>query len=159
MWIAGLCAFPPLISSVALPLSAAGATVATPFSVPVDRNYQFLLKFEFPSTEARLQDIIVGTNYRAECDKEPASLTGKPEYGRPIPIRIVIRKAKDQSIVVNEQYTSLCALGHENNRKTRRIGWVNLTHGEYTAEVTNIAGQDGLTNTKTSIALVPGGGK
>ncbi|HJW56598.1 MAG TPA: DUF5625 family protein [Burkholderiaceae bacterium] len=159
LWIAGLCAFPPLISNLALPLSAAGAAVATSFTVPVDKNYQFVLQFEFASTEARLQDSIVGRNYRAECDKEPTSLAGKPEYGRPIPIQVVIRKAKDRSIVVDEQFTSLCVLGHADNRKTRSIGWVALTRGEYTVEVTNVTAQDGLTTTRTFISLVPGGGK
>lgn len=159
MWIAGLCFFPPLIGNTAFPLNAVGSTVSAPFAVPVDKSYQFVLQFEFSSTEARLQDKIVGSSYRTECDKDPAALTDKPEFGRPIPIRVVIRNAKDRSIVTDEKFTSLCVLWHVDNKKTRGIAWVKLTRGEYIAEVTNLTAQDGLASIKTFIALVPGGGK
>lgn len=159
MWIAGLCSFPPLVSHLALPMNLGGESVTTSFTVPVEKNYQFILHFEFASTDARLQDAIVGRSYSAECDNEPNSLVDKPEYGRPIPIRVVVRRAKDRLILVDKQFTSLCLLGHVDNRKTRSVGWVALPRGEYTAEVTNVAAQKDLTNTKTFISLVPGGGK
>ena len=159
MWIAGLCTFPPLINDASLPLSSAGAAVTTPFSVPVDKDYKFILEFEFKSAEARLRDMIVGGSYRTECEKEPAALLGKPEYGRPIPVRVVVRKAKDRTVVIDQQFTSLCVVGHVANRKSRGIGWVSLTRGEYTAEITNVDAQEDMTDIKTSISLVSGSGK
>ena len=159
MWIAGLCSFPPLVSHIALPMNTGGEFVVESFTVPVDKNYQFILQFEFASTDARLQDTIVGKSYSAECDKEHNSLAGKPEYGRPIPIRIVVRSKTDRSILIDKQFTSLCLLGHVDNRKTRSVGWVTLSRGEYTLEVTNISAQNDLNNVQTFISLVPGGGK
>ena len=159
MWIVGLCVFPPLISDVSLPLSSAGAAATASFSVPVDKNYQFILEFEFGSTEARLQDKIVGSNYRAECEKEPAALLGNPEYGRPIPVRVVIRKAQDRSIVVDRNFISLCMLGHMSNKKSRGVGWVTLARGDYTVEIANLVAQDHLADIKTSISLVSGSAK
>jgi Domain of unknown function (DUF5625) len=159
MWIMGLCSFPPLISDLSFSLDAAGTPVASAFSVPVDRSYEFVLDFEFASTEARLQDRIVGTNYEAACSTEPTSLLGKSEYGRPIPIRVVIRKSSDKAILVESEFLTLCVKGQISNRKSRSIGWVALPRGEYIAEVTNLAVQEGLAEMKTSISLVPGGGK
>lgn len=159
MWIVGLCAFPPLISSTVLPLQTVGTVTSSSFTVPVDKNYQFLLEFEFTSTEARLQDKIVGNNYAAGCQSNPTALAGQPEYGRLIPIRVVIRRSNDRSVVVDSRYETLCLQSHINNRKSRSIGWVTLSRGEYTAEITNLAVQDGLLDTKTSFSLVPGSGK
>ncbi|WP_411969922.1 DUF5625 family protein [Paucibacter sp. DJ2R-2] len=159
MWIVGLCVFPPLIGSTALPLQTAGIATSSSFTVPVDKSYQFLLEFEFASTEARLQDKIVGNNYAAGCQSNPMSLAGQAEYGRPIPIRVVIRRANDSSVVVDSKFVTLCLQSHSNNRKSRSIGWVTLARGEYTAELTNLAAQDGLTHTRTSFSLVPGGRK
>lgn len=159
MWITGLCSFPPLIGNTAFPLNKEGSTVSAHFTVPVDKNYQFVLEFEFSSTQARLQDKIVGNNYQTECDKNPEALTNKPDFGHPIPIRVVIRKAQDRSVVTDETITSLCMLGHGDYKKTRGIAWVTLTRGNYIAEVTNLIAQDGLENVKIFLALVPGEGK
>ncbi|MFO1249893.1 MAG: DUF5625 family protein [Inhella sp.] len=148
-----------MIETTALTLSAAGSSVEKPFTVPVDQSYQFILQFEFSSAEARLQDTIVGDNHRAECDEAPELLADKPEYGRPIPIRVLIRRVKDQTVVIDKQFTSRCVLGFADKLKTRRIGSVNLARGEYTAELINVSAQDGLSNIKTFIALVPGTGK
>jgi len=160
MWITGLCAFPALVSPVSLPLSSGGETVSASFTAPVDKRYQFVLRFDFESTEARLNDEIVGKRqYRPECDDGSNSLVGNPEYGRPIPIRVVIRAAKDRSVVVDKQFTSLCAMGHVDASRTRSVGWVTLLSGDYTMEATNVEPQAGLTNVRTFIYLVSGGGK
>ena len=159
LWIAGLCAFPPLIENTSLPLTTAGATVSAPFTVPVDLRYQFVLQFEFPSTEARLQDTLVGSRYQTECETDPAALADKPEFGRPIPLRLIIRNAKDHSLVTDEQVTSLCVLGHAGNKKSRAVAWVTLSRGDYTAEISNLSAQTGLDDVNTFIALVPGSSK
>lgn len=159
MWIVGLCSFPPLIDEISLPINTTGASVKTSFSAPVDKNYQFILNFEFASTEARLQDTLVGQRFQKACDTAPASLLGKSEYGHPIPIRILIRRANDQSVLLDQEFTSLCVLGHANNRKSRSVGWVTLDRGEYIAEITNVAAQEGFTDTEVFVALVPGVGK
>jgi hypothetical protein len=159
MWITGLCSFPSLIENVPLPLDAVATVRSSSFTVPVDKNYEFLLEFEFVSTEARLQDKMVGSSYAADCEDNPTSLLEKPEYGHPIPIRVVIRHAVNRAVIVDAKFITLCIQGHAGNRKMRSIGWVTLARGEYTAEVTNLAIQDGFANIKASVSLGPGSGK
>lgn len=159
MWITGLCSFPPLIDALPFPLDAGGSTVSSAFSVPVDKNYEFFMSFEFVSTEARLQDKLVGSNYGAACDRGPAPPLAKSEYGRPIPIRIVIRKMSDKSIVIDSEFVTLCVQGWMDNHKGRSIAWLALSQGEYTAEVTNVTAQEGFGAVTSSISLVAGGAK
>ena len=156
LWVTGLCVFPPLIEPMAFPLTVAGAKVSVPFSAPVDKSYQLQLGFEFSSTEARLKDQIVGTKYQTECDHDPATLTGRPEFGKPIPIRVVIRKEDDKEVAIDQQFLSLCSNGFINNTKWRGVGWVTLPRGKYIGEITNLIAQDELTNTKIFITLAPG---
>lgn len=159
MWIAGLCAFPPLIRDVPLPLDAAGATVSVPFTAPVDKRYQLVLGFDFPSVQARLQDVVVGDRYHAACVSSPESLVGRPGFGRAVPIRVVIRRAEGGDVVVDQTFTSMCVFGHSEHRKWRSVGWVQLPRGPYTAEITNVDAQPGLEGVKTVVSLVPGGRK
>lgn len=156
MWLASLCVFPPLIPDTPLPLDQAGMTVKHPFVVPVDKRYLWTLIFVFPSIEAGLADKIVGSRFDPRCLSDPASLSGQVEFGRPIPIHIVIRRAKDRVAILDTTFQTLCHFGYVGDKKSRAVGWVELVRGEYIAEVTNLAAQDGLSAVKTTVSLVPG---
>ena len=164
MWIAGVCAFPPLFSGQNIDLSTTGASVTKSFEVPVEKSYPLAVRFEFPSNEARLSDQIVGERYSEHCHGD-VRYDAIPEgqrkgLGQPIPFRVVIRKTADHSTVIDRTFVSLCVTSHDGeNAKTRTIGWLPLATGNYVAEVTNIEGQSGLLGVKTAISLYGGQGK
>ncbi|XZG71565.1 DUF5625 family protein [Chitinibacteraceae bacterium HSL-7] len=163
MWIAGLCAFPPLFSGQPIDLGSAGAVVKTSFEVPVEKSYPLAMTFEFASVEARLNDQIVGERYSEHCQGD-VQYSAIPEQqrkglGQPIPFRVVIRKAADHAIVLDRTFVSLCVTSHGQNAKTRTIGWLPLATGHYVAEVTNLEGQSGLPGVKTALSLYGGQGK
>lgn len=164
MWIAGLCAFPPLFSGEPIDLSLAGTSITKSFQVPVEKGYPLAVIFEFPSIEARLADQVVGDRHTEKCqgdiryDEIPEAQ--RKGIGQPIPFRVVIRKAADRAVVFDRAFVSLCLTSHDlKNSKTRTIGWVPLAVGEYVAEVTNIEAQSSLPGVKTTISLYGGQGK
>lgn len=163
MYVSSLCAFPPPIPNEPLPMASAGLAVSKEFEAPVDKAYAFDLVFEFPTGDARLSDQILGKWPMEYCGKniayEDIPVTHRAVMGRPIPIRIVIRKISDRSIVADQTHVTLCSSGHTSTMKWRPIGWVNLTRGKYIAEVTNLKSQPGLEGVKTMFTLVGGRGK
>ena len=164
MWIAGLCAFPPLFSGEHIDLSVTGASVTKSFDAPVEKSYPLAVTFEFPSIEARLSDQIVGDRYSDKCQGEihyeKIPEVQRKGLGRPIPFRVVIRKAVDRSVVLDRTFVSLCVTSHNGkNAKTRTIGWLPLAVGDYVAEITNLEGQSSLHGVKTEISLYGGQGK
>lgn len=164
MWIAGLCAFPPLISGEPIDLGKPGTSITKSFQVPVEKSYPLVVTFEFPSVEARLADQIVGSRYSKKCqgdiryDEIPEAQ--RSGLGQPITFKVVIRKAADRAVVLNRTFVSLCLTSHDGkNSKSRTIGLVSLAVGEYVAEITNLEGQSGLPGVKTAISLYGGQGK
>ncbi len=164
MWIAGLCAFPPLFSGQQIDLSVTGALVTKSFEVPVEKSYPLAVTFEFASVEERLSDKIVGERYGELC-RGDVRYDAIPEgqrkgLGQPIPFRVVIRRAADNSIVIDRTIVSLCVTSHDGkNAKTRTIGWLPLATGNYVAEVTNLERQSSLPGVKAAISLYGGYGK
>lgn len=163
MWLSFLCVFPPLISDEPLSLERAGTSMAKAFTVPVNKKYAFDLRFEFPSVKARIQDQIVGSrfdeNCRSDIKYQEIPEPKRVDLGRPISFRIVIRRKSDSAILIDRAFNSLCITSHVDNKKWRTIGWVELTRGEYTTEITNLEAQVGLASVKTYISLVAGHGK
>lgn len=163
MWVATLCAFPPLISRLPLSLADAGATVASAFTAPVDKVYQLELEFEFPTVEARLQDRVVGTLFDKSCLDEAVpqnpAWAGRRGAGRVIPLRLVIRRQTDRAVVIDRTFQSRCAIGHADRRKWRAVGAVELARGDYLAQITNLQSQAGLDGISTSFSLTAGHGK
>lgn len=164
MWIVGLCAFPPLFSEEYIDLSVTGASITKSFEVPVEKSYPLAVTFEFPSTEARLSDQIVGDRYSDKCQGdiryEDIPEAQRKGLGQPIPFRVVIRKAADRSVVLDRIFVSLCETSHNGkSAKTRTIGLLPLLVGDYVAEITNINGQPSLSGIKTAISLYGGYGK
>lgn len=164
MWIAGLCAFPPLFSGEHIDLSIPGTSIAKSFGSPVAKSYPLAVTFEFPSLEARLADQVVGDRYSENCRDgiryEEIPEVQRKGLGRPIPFRVVIRKSVDRSVVLERTFVSLCETSSNGkNSKTRTIGWLPLAVGDYVAEVTNLEGQSDLSGVKTAISLYGGQGK
>ena len=163
MWVTSLCAFPPLFSDVPIKLAVTNATATSTFTAPVDKIYPLDITFEFPSVEARINDQIVGDRYIETCignvryDEMPE--VQKKGIGRPIPFKVVVLKAADRSIVINQTFESKCITSHNGTEKIRTIGWLRLPVGDYVAEVTNLQAQSDLSNVTTTISLDGGSGK
>jgi len=164
MWILTLCAFPPLFSGEPINLNKAGATVIRSFTVPVEKSYPLAVTFEFPSVESRLNDQIVGDRFSENCqgiiryDEIPE--IKRHGLGLPIPFKVIVRKAADRSIVIDQTFESLCETSSNGtNAKTRTIGWLALPTGNYIVEVTNLQVQPNLTDVNTTISLYGGHGK
>lgn len=164
LWASSLCVFEPPFSGVPIDLTTGLATAATTFKAPVDKRYLLAITFQFVSNEARLADQVVGDRYDVSCEGR-AHLDTIPEsrrtgLGRPIPFKVVIRKASDRSLIIDDTFETLCMMSHDGNgAKTRAIGWLALPVGSYIAEVTNLRAQAGLGGVRTSLALYSGQGK
>lgn len=164
MWVTSLCAFPPLFSEEPIELTTAGATALRTFSVPVEKSYPLAVTFEFPSVKARLNDPVVGDRHTENCQgkipyQEIPEINRKG-LGLPIPFKVIVRKASDHSVVLDQSFESLCITSHNGtNAKTRTIGWLTLPIGNYIAEVTNLQGQSALAGVRTTISLYGGQGK
>jgi hypothetical protein len=163
MWAAFLCTFPPLIDDTEISLERSGLVLNQSFEAPVGKSYSLYLNFVFPSVEARLHDVIVGDRYRPECielkryDDIPEKI--RIGLGRPIPLRVVVRKSEDKSVILEQTFQSWCSAWHAGSTKGRIVGFVSLEHGAYTIEVFNEQVQTGLSEIKTYIGLVSGGHK
>jgi hypothetical protein len=114
MFISSLCAFPPLIKETPLSLAKSGTSISIPFTVPVDKRYEFILTFESQSTEERWPVEIIGTRYDHNYCVGDVPYQEIPEemrkgLGRPIPFRVVIRRIEDRAIIVDRSFNSLSA--------------------------------------------------
>lgn len=167
MLATGLCAFPPLIPDTPLPLAGAAPSVTVAFTVPVDKSYEFDLRFT-PQSKEDLQRIgrVAGTHYDGEyCEGktsyEEIPLARREGLGQPIPVRVVLRRQPDGTLVADQTFTSLCrfAAGGADMAVLRKIGRVELVRGDYSAEVSSPGAVPELEGIKTSFLLVSGGRK
>lgn len=163
MWITTLCSFPPLFKDAPIDLDKAGASISTTFTVPVRKSYPLEINFEFPTVEARLNDNIVGSRYDENCQGGTQYIdipvSKRVGLGRPIPFRVVIRKESNKAVIVDRIFESLCVASHVGNKKSRTIGWLDLTEGSYLGEVISLESQSKLEGVKTTISLIAGYGK
>jgi hypothetical protein len=164
MFVTSLCAFPPLLHHVPISLEAQGETASVAFTVPVEKEYEFDLEFDFPSREAISEDQVVGKSYDQYCQNVPldeVEWTPGNVRGRPIPVQVLVRNKRDGQLIVNQTFNTLCmyASGGKNFDKWRKIGRVRLAVGEYTFEIKNVKAQAGLAEVHTYISLVGGHGK
>lgn len=167
MFVLFLCGAPRLFSDEPIDLTIAGSTVTRSVTAPIDMIYGLEVTFEFPSTEARHNDHVVGSTYANLCmglvshdtpEFERIRYEDIPDIQRrvlgvPIPFKVVVRQAKDGSVVVEGTFESLCTTGWSANSKHRDIAWVRLPIGDYIAEVTNLQAQSGLLGVHTTISL------
>lgn len=161
MWITGLCSFPPLIPKTEVSIREPGLVLSKEFNVPVDKSYLLDLKFIFPSTEARLQDEIVGDGRSSNYCSGEVEYGVIPEnerigLGRPIPFKVIVRKLDDSAQVIEKTFHSLCKTSHMTNDKGRDVGRLNLKEGGYKIEVYNLLPQTAFGNIKVQMGLVSG---
>jgi hypothetical protein len=164
MFATTLCAFPPLISDLPLSLAESGTVATKAFTVPVDKSYFFDVNFEFPSADAFLHDSTVGTRFDANCrlPYHDIPIQKRDGLGRPIAFHVLIRRRSDRAVVIDRTFESLCLYARGGPKwtvKTRTIGRVELTRGQYIAEIENLEAQPGLAGVKASVSLVAGHGK
>lgn len=165
MYISSLCGFPPLVQNAPLSLESAGSSASVPFAVKVDKTYPVNLDFVFPSADAYQRDEVVGSRFDSNCrpgvkyDDIPAAQ--RVGLGRPIPFRVRVRRKSDQVVVIEQTFNSLCQVSSAAHlaSKSRQIGPLALTRGQYILEVTNLQAQAGLEGVKTAFSLVAGHGK
>lgn len=168
LFVLFLCGAPRLFSDEPIDLTIEGFSVTRSVTASIDMTYELVMTFEFPSNEARLNDQIVGDNYTKSCmglvsheipGIERIRYEDIPDIerrvlGRPIPFNLVVRKATDHSVIVDQTFQSLCCSGHNAQKeKYRDIAWVRLPIGDYIAEVTNLQGQPDLTGINTTISF------
>jgi hypothetical protein len=75
---------------------------------------------------------------------------------------VLIRRQTDNAVVIDRTFDSLCLNaqgGPKGYVKMRTIGRIELTRGQYIAEIENLEAQPGLAGVKTSVYLVAGHGK
>jgi hypothetical protein len=166
MFLASLCAFPPLILNEPLSLTSAGSVASKKFVVPVDKAYVFDLAFEFSSKKAFNQRHVLDSEYGIGCQDdstvEEMNAERRGDANGAIPIHISIRRQSDGRLLVDRTFISRCKFavsGSEHPTVWQKIGQVELKRGTYYAEVTNLEPQAGLDDVKTSFSLVGGHGK
>jgi Domain of unknown function (DUF5625) len=162
MWITGLCVFWPPLPPTEISIQDTGLILNKEFNAPVDKSYLLLLRFTFPSNEARLKDELVGAwrtssfctsniEYDAIPQRERSSL------GLPIPFRIVVRTNPAGTPLVEQTFHSLCTSGHNlSDGKYRDVGRIELKEGAYRIEVYNLQPQPAFRGVKVQMSLVSG---
>jgi len=167
MWISMLCGFPPLIPETDIDLENPGIVLNTTFEVSVEKSYVLLFSFYFPTDQDRVNDHIIGRYDQyckwclTECD--PNNIIRDEEdrklYGKVIPVRIIVRKLSDSTIVIDKTFQTMCSIAAGTNDKIREIGWIKLAEGKFSLEIINISGQPELKGIQTKIMLAAGYGK
>lgn len=165
MYVSSLCAFPPLVKHAPLPLASAQSSASAAFTVQVEKTYTIVLAFAFPDAAALRRDEIVGSRYDSHCGPDvkydQIPLAQRAGLGRPIPLHVVVRRASDRAVVMDQEMTSLCKVStqFEPPIASRQIGQIALGRGDYVIDVTNLQAQDGLEGVKTSFSVIAGFGK
>lgn len=164
MWIVGLCSFPPPVPPTEVSLQERGLVLQRDFEAPVSKAYGLDLRFIFPSVDARLKDELVGDGRLSRyCDGSiPYSSIPQADrqgLGRPIPLKVVVRKQAGGALVVEQVFDSLCMAAHGTNDKSRALGPLVLKEGAYRLEVHNLIAQPTFKDVTVELSLVPGGAK
>src|SRR5947199_8250259 len=136
MWIAGLCAFPPLIPATEISIREAGLVLSTKFTAPVKKSYLLSLRFVFSSTETRIKDNLVGEHYSSDYCTGNIQYDAIPQQersglGLPISFKVVVRTESEGAPVVEQTFNSLCYVAHATNDKYRDVGRFRLDEGGY----------------------------
>lgn len=163
MYITSACAFPPLFYDEPFALQRAGARVVKEVEAPIDHVYKVNLAFHFPSAQARDADTLVGSRYDANCERAHAEIpeAQREGLGRPIPIHVRVWEKPGGALILDKTFDYLCMSSSSPGEfiKTRSAARVELRRGRYLVEVHNVIAQPALDGVKTTLGLVPGGGK
>jgi hypothetical protein len=165
MFVSSLCVFPPLVDHAPMSLASAQSSASAAFTVRVEKTYTIELSFAYPDAAALRRDEIVGSRYDSHCgpdvNYDEIPLEQRAGLGRPIPVHVVVRRASNRAVVMDQKLTSLCRVStqFEPPIASRLLGRVALGQGDYVIEVTNLQTQDGMEDIKTSFSVITGYGK
>jgi hypothetical protein len=156
MFVSTLCAFPPPVPERSISLDAPGVVLSATFEAPLDRAYPLILRFTFPTVDARLKDTFVG-GYTEEC-RGTMSYEDMPEkkrigLGKPLALRVTVKEFVRLETVFDKTLNSLCTTAYNETDKFRVAGYIGLSRGEYKIDVVNVFGQPELKGIKTGIML------
>jgi hypothetical protein len=160
MWISFQCVIPPLLPETELSLIAPGIALSASFDAPVDKGYPLIQAFDFPSKEAKEDDKVVGTRYcpfdTAEAENIPSAYQG-PEYGQPIPIRILISRKSEPTPILDKTFHTLCRWRAGGPiRKQCLAGYIGLPRGKYSIQIHGVKPLPELIGVTTKIVLAGG---
>lgn len=163
MFLSTLCTFPPPVPEKEVSLYKPGVVLNKTFDAPVDKSYPLVLVFTFPTTEDRLKDKFVGSNYTEDCKRgtpyEEIPENRRAQLGTPLPLKVKVTDASGAQTVFDKTVESLCVVYHGTNDKGRVVCYIELKRGKYRLEVTNLVSQPKLAGVKVAITLVGGFGK
>ncbi len=162
-----LCASSPLIPETDISLLESGVVLKTIFKARIEKSYKLILSFYFPKDQDRDKDNIIGgpgyDGYCRSCLEEcnsnrmSESEEYRKSYGTMIPIRVIVTKLSDSTVVVDKTFQTVCSIASGANDKWRDIGWIKLTEGKYSIEIINTTAQPELKGIQTKIGLYMGG--
>lgn len=162
MWISSLCAFPPPLPQAEISLNSPGSVLTASFEAPVEKSYPLILVFTFASADERMRDKLVGSTYNEYCQGKPFEEI--PEkyregLGKPIPLRVFVKKADDSSVILDKTFESLCTTSAATTTKNRTVGYLPLPRGKLSIEVVNLQPQPEFQGVKVGVMLAGGAGK
>jgi Domain of unknown function (DUF5625) len=161
MWLTFLCHFPPLIEPTEVSLKNTGLILNKEFEVPVETAYVLYFRFAYPSSKEREMDKVLGDRFSRYCFGE-TEYTSIPEnqregHGLPVPLKVLIYKKSDNTLILEKIFHSLCVSSHGNYERSRQIGKIKLKYGDYRIEVFNLFPQHAFKDINASIFLVSSG--
>jgi hypothetical protein len=165
LWLSTLCAFPPLLQETPIAVSTPGSVLSTRFAARVAKAYFLSATFTFPSTQDRINDTVVGSRLDTPCygprakrlDDFPVASRG--QLGRPLRLKVTIKKEPSGSIVYSQDIASICRAGHNGaEKKTQVMSLIELAEGDYSMEVTNLEPRPDLAALRPSLVIHTGGG-
>lgn len=162
MWISSLCAFPPPLPEAEVSLSSPGPILTATFEAPVEKSYPLILVFNFANNDERLKDKYVGSTYNQYCQGIPFEQI--PEkfregLGKPIPIKVVVTRSEDASVILDKTFESLCTTSWGPTTKNRTVGYLALPRGKFNIQVVNLQSQPEFQGVKVGVMLAGGTGK
>ena len=159
MWATSMCHFPALISDTPFSVTEVNNTVIKIFNVPVDKQYALKMDFDFTNRETYKADINVGTRSHQHCfDETPYQkipLKERKGLGQPLDFALTIRD-KDQHIVVEKSFSSLCISSFRPYIKRRTLTRFYLTEGSYTLSLTTLTNYEDFQEVNTTLILDAG---
>jgi hypothetical protein len=130
------------------------------FSAPVTKSYLLRLRFDFPSTEVRLKDELVGDGHYSNFCTSSIEYDAIPQrerrgLGLPIPFKVIVRTHPAGTPVVEQTFHSLCTMAHTVSAKYRNVGRFDLREGTYRIEVYNLQPQPAFRDINVQMSVGP----
>ncbi|MCE3272249.1 MAG: hypothetical protein K0S57_2646 [Ramlibacter sp.] len=166
LWLFNLCAFPPLLKETPISVLAPGTVLSSPFSVPVSKGYFLSARFTFPSTQERISDTLVGSEFDTPCFGPAAKrfddfpVSARTHLGKPLRLKAIIKSRPSGSVAYAQEIASICRSGHNGAAvKTQVLSLIWLAEGNYTIEVQNVEPRPEIDALHPSLIIHHGGNK